>query len=151
MKNLVRVEPNNILNRIQKDIIDTFRSNWWPSFADDVSVIAPSEWVPSVDIKEEKDHFIIRADIPGVEPKDIQVSLENGVLSIRGERHSEKEEEKEGVRRSECTYGLFHRRFSLPDTADAEKVSAEGKNGVLKISIGKKEGGKPKLIKIESR
>lgn len=147
---LVSIEPNNFINRLREDINTMLRSNRWPSFLDEESTIATSEWMPAVDIKEEKNQFVIRADIPGVDPKDIEVSMENGTLSIQGERKSEGKEEKNGYRRTECSYGFFHRRFSLPDTADSEKITAKGKHGVLEIKIGKKEGSKPRLINVQS-
>lgn len=107
-------------------------------------------WLPAVDIKEETDKFLVRADLPGVEPKDIEVSLENGVLTIRGTRESEVKDEKDGYRRVERVYGEFHRQFTLPDSADPEKVAAKCDKGVLEISIGKTEARKPKRISVKA-
>ncbi len=92
-----------------------------------------------MDIKETRDAFILHADVPGVDPKDIDVHMENGILTIKGDRESEKKDEREGYKRVERQYGAFYRRFSLPDTADAEKIAAKCKNGVLEITIPKKE------------
>ncbi|HSN18974.1 MAG TPA: Hsp20/alpha crystallin family protein, partial [Gammaproteobacteria bacterium] len=86
-------------------------------------------WSPAVDIKEEADRFVVHADLPGVDAKDIDVSLENGVLSISGKRESEVKDVKDGYRRVECSYGEFRRQFTLPETADADKVTAKSDKG----------------------
>jgi HSP20 family protein len=109
-----------------------------------------SHWSPAVDVKEEADRFVILADLPGVDPKDIEVSMENGVLSIRGERKSEKEEDRDGFHRVERVRGTFYRRFSLPDTADSERIEAHGKDGVLEIAIPKQKKVQPRKITVGS-
>ena len=108
-----------------------------------------SDWVPSVDIKEGKDAYEVVADVPGVNPKDIDVSLEDGVLTVKGERKSENKDEKEGYTRTERVYGSFYRRFTLPDTADADNISAKTEHGVLRLHIPKKEKALPKQITVE--
>jgi HSP20 family protein len=115
----------------------------------DESSSAVSEWTPAVDIQETDSQFLIQADIPGVDPKDIEVHMENGQLTIRGERESERKEEKEGYKRVERVSGSFYRRFTLPDTADAEKIAAKSKNGVLEITIPKKAAEQPRRISID--
>jgi HSP20 family protein len=115
----------------------------------DESSSAVSEWTPAVDIQETDSQFLIQADIPGVDPKDIEVHMENGQLTIRGERESESKEEKEGYKRVERVSGSFYRRFTLPDTADAEKIAAKSKNGVLEITIPKKAAEQPRRISID--
>lgn len=107
-----------------------------------------SSWTPAVDIKEEEKRYLIRADIPGVNPKDIEITFDNGVLSIHGERKLENEEEKDGYKRVERAYGSFSRQFSLPDSVDAEKISAKGNHGVLEISVPKSEKAQPKKISV---
>jgi HSP20 family protein len=111
---------------------------------------ATAEWAPAVDIKEEKDKFVIHADIPGVKPEDIDISMEHGVLTIKGEKETEAKTEKEGYKRVERTYGSFYRRFSLPDTANPDAISAVSKNGVLELTIPKREDVKPKKISVAS-
>ncbi len=106
---------------------------------DENATIATSDWVPAVDVKEEDTQFLVIADIPGVEPEDIEVHMENGMLSIKGERHEDKEVEKEGYKRIERIRGTFHRRFSLPETADADGITARSHNGTLEITIPKRE------------
>ena len=111
---------------------------------------ATAEWAPAVDIKEEKDKFVIHADIPGVKPEDIDISMENGVLTIKGEKKTEAKTEKEGYKRVERTYGSFYRRFSLPDSANSDAISAVSKNGVLELTIPKKDIVQPKKISVTS-
>ena len=111
--------------------------------------LAQADWVPSVDIKEEAERFVIHADVPGVDPKDIEVSMEEGVLSLSGERKSEEREEANGWTRVERLSGRFLRRFSLPDTANAEGISAHGANGVLEIIIPKAAKAQPRRITVK--
>jgi HSP20 family protein len=114
----------------------------------DQSNVVTSQWTPRVDIKEEEKRFVILADIPGVEPKDIEISMDKGILSIKGERKSETTEQSSKLSRSECSYGAFYRRFALPDSADADGISANGKHGVLEISIPKRPETTPRRINI---
>ncbi len=106
-------------------------------------------WTPAVDIYETENSLVVTAEIPGVSEKDIDVRIENNQLVIKGERKFEKETKEENYHRIERVYGNFYRSFSLPNTVDHDKVKAEYKNGVLKITLGKKEEVKPKQIKIE--
>lgn len=148
--NLVQYEPLKMMSRLQDEINQFFRSgDWHPSYADDSSV-ATSQWMPSVDIKDEDEQFVIRADIPGVDPKDIEVNMDEGLLTIQGERKDERKDEKNGYRRVECSYGSFYRRFRLPDNADSDNIKAKGKDGVLEIVIAKREPKKARRIAIKS-
>lgn len=115
---------------------------------DDSSFIETSSWSPLVDIKEEKDNFQVIADIPGVKKEDISISLEQHVLTLKGVRHFEKTDQHQEYSRRERTYGQFHRRFSLPQTADDAKITARYTNGVLEIKIPKKEAIAEKKIEI---
>jgi HSP20 family protein len=114
----------------------------------DQSNVVTSQWTPRVYIKEEEKRFVILADIPGVDPKDIEISMDKGILSIKGERKSQNSEQTGKLSRNECSYGAFYRRFALPDSADADGVSANGKHGVLEISIPKKPETTPRRINI---
>jgi HSP20 family protein len=107
------------------------------------------EWAPAVDIKETKNDFVIHADLPGVKSDDIEVTAENGVLTITGKRESKKEEERDNYKRVERFSGSFMRRFTLPDSADLEKISAKTKDGVLELVIPKTEKNKPKRIDVK--
>lgn len=115
--------------------------------ADDSSVVT-SQWVPRVDVKEEGDRFVLYADLPGIDPDDIEVSMEKGLLTIKGERRSESSEETERYSRVERRYGSFHRRFALPDSADPEGIQAHGRNGVLEITIPKRPETAPRRIQV---
>ena len=139
---LVRYEPWGLLNQLSKELDRGFRGA-------ESSDVATSDWTPAVDIKENADDFVIIADIPGVDPKDIEVHMENGILTIKGERESEKKEEKEGYKRVERSYGSFYRRFSMPETADATKINARSKNGVLEVTIPKQEKVQPRKIDVQ--
>ncbi|WP_019215410.1 Hsp20/alpha crystallin family protein [Legionella tunisiensis] len=115
----------------------------------DNSFIDTGTWAPAVDIKEEKDKFIVVADIPGVNKGDIKVSLTNNVLTIQGQRQFEKSENKDNYSRMERVQGQFYRRFSLPQSVDESKIEASYKNGVLNVSIPKKESTVEKQIEVK--
>ena len=144
---LVRYDTWFPVSQVEKDMTQ-FMSRLREKL-EDVSVVH-TEWVPLVDVKEEKDHFLIRADIPGVDPRHIEVTMENGVLSIRGERTGESVEEREKYHRMERAAGIFHRRFALPDTANPEGIAARGHDGVLEIMIPKHEKVRPRRIAVQS-
>ena len=114
----------------------------------DASAVVTAQWVPRVDIKEESGRFVIYADLPGIDPKDIEVQMDKGILSIKGERKSESTTETERFSRVERRYGSFHRRFALPDSADPEGVTADGRNGVLEIVIPKRPETTPRRIQV---
>ena len=116
--------------------------------ATDQSNVVTSQWTPRVDIKEEDTRFVIFADIPGVDPKDIEITMQKGILSIKGERKAESAEQGGKLTRSERSHGLFYRRFALPDSANAEGIQATGRNGVLEISIPKRAETAPRRISV---
>jgi HSP20 family protein len=119
---------------------------------DETDVASPSagQWAPRVDIKEEDARFVILADIPGIDPATIEVSMDKNVLSIKGERVAEKTEQSAKFTRIERAYGSFNRRFSLPESADAEGITASGKHGVLEIVIPKRAQTAPRRIAIDT-
>ena len=142
-------EPWNLLDRFQEQLSQLGYANRDIANGDhDQSHVVTSHWRPAVDIKEEADRFVIMADLPGVDPGDIEITMENGVLSIKGERKSEIRDEKEGYKRVERVSGTFYRRFSLPDSADAERIEAKGKDGVLEVSLPKHEKVQPRRIAV---
>ncbi|MEP6484740.1 MAG: Hsp20/alpha crystallin family protein [Rudaea sp.] len=114
----------------------------------DQSNVVTSQWTPRVDIKEEDKRFVIQADIPGVDPSQIEVQMDKGILSVKGERAAELTAENTTTTRVERARGSFYRRFALPDSVDAEGISATGKHGVLEISIPKKPQTTPRRISI---
>jgi HSP20 family protein len=107
-------------------------------------------WTPRVDVREEATRFLIVADLPGIDPTDIEIQMDKGVLSLKGERKAEVLGEGVKPARSERPHGRFERRFTLPDSADAEAISASGKQGVLEISIPKKAEAAPRRIAINA-
>lgn len=106
-------------------------------------------WAPAVDILETENELVLKADIPGVELKDIDIQLENGTLTVKGERKFQKEEASVGFHKMERTYGSFVHYFTLPDTVDPEHVKAAYEAGVLTITLPKKEVAKPRTIKVQ--
>jgi HSP20 family protein len=109
----------------------------------------PAQWQPSVDVKDEPEAVLIMADIPGVDPKQIDIQVHNGVLTIKGERQFNKEWKEDNFHRIERNYGSFYRQFALPDNVDAERIAAKGNNGVLEIRLPKRSPAQTKRINIE--
>ena len=138
--NLTRFEPWSIVDLLHRDL-DRLATRRLPH---DDAQGAVTDWVPAVDIIEEKDRFMLRADVPGVDPANIEVSMDGGVLSVSGQRFDESRSDDAGMQRVERVSGRFFRRFSLPDTADAEGVKAHSKNGILEVTI-------PKLPEVQAR
>jgi HSP20 family protein len=134
-------------NRFQHEMKQVFDRLFTDEEGDQSNVVT-SQWTPRVDIKEEDKRFVILADIPGVDPNEIEVHMDKGILSIKGERKAENKEETAKATRVERSYGAFYRRFALPDSADAEGISAVGKHGVLEISIPKKPETTPRRISV---
>ncbi len=106
-------------------------------------------WTPPVDILETENELVLKADLPDVKMSDIKVDLENGTLSLKGHRKFEAEKKEKGYHRIERSYGSFARYFAVPETVDPDKVSAEYKNGVLTVTLPKKEVAKPRAVKID--
>lgn len=150
---MIRYEPWSLLRQIQQDLnnsLNYFEGPAAENTDNDNSDVVTSHWRPAVDIREEKDRYIIEADLPGVDPKDIEVTMEDGVLTLKGERRFEKEATGDNYKRVERAYGVFYRRFSLPDTANPDKIEARGKNGVLEIILPKEERVQPRRIDVQS-
>jgi HSP20 family protein len=111
--------------------------------------IAVPEWSPQVDISEDDKEYLVKADLPEMKKEDVKVTVEEGVLSISGERKSEKEEKNKTFHRIERSYGRFLRTFTLPEDADAKKIAAEFKDGVLKVNLPKMPEAKPKAVDVK--
>ena len=118
-------------------------------YTDENGNIATANWAPAVDIKEDDKAFTLLADIPGVDPEEIEVTMDKGVLTIKGERQSEKKTEEENYKRVERQYGVFYRRFTLPDSANADAIEAHSEHGVLKITIPKQEVAQSRRISVK--
>ena len=143
---IVHYEPWRLLNRFSRDLSRVFG-------ADDLTETqsgAEISWLPVVDVHEEAERFVVRADLPGVEPKDVEITAENGVLTIRGHRNAEKRENAKGYERVERVSGTFLRRFTLPEGAESADIKAKQANGVLEITIPKAPQVQPKRIEVEA-
>jgi HSP20 family protein len=142
MAMLTRWDPLRELQRVQDEMSRMFE----PRLAHEGESVG---WTPRVDIFEDGEGVDLRFELAGVEPKDVDIRFENGVLTLRGERKLEKEDKRDNYHRVELSYGTFTRSFSLPATIDAEKIRAESKNGVLTVSLPKKPEAKPKSIQVK--
>ena len=147
--NITRFEPWSLFDVMQRDL-DRMAGRRIAYADRDDSGHSVADWVPAVDIVEQQDRFVLRADVPGVKPEDIDVNMENGVLSVSGQRAEETTEEAEGVRRIERLSGRFYRRFTLPETANAEAISAKSANGILEVVIPKQPEIKARRITVEA-
>ena len=143
---LIRWRPMRNLETVQDEVNRVFESFFSTPMRRQGEEI--SKWLPDVDVIEDKDGIEVHVDLPGMEKEDIKVSVEDNVLTIRGERKAVKEEKDKNYHQVERTYGKFTRSFSLPTQVDGEKIKANYKNGVLKIDLPKAETVKPKEIPI---
>ena len=144
---LVRHDPWSLVNRLHGDLDRLFlnRAHHTP----DTDHGTVTDWVPAVDIKEEAERFVIHADVPGVKADDIEITMEDGILTLRGARDTEAREDDNGCRRLERVRGQFFRRFTLPDTADAESIEASFTDGVLAVVIPKLPQVQPRRITVK--
>lgn len=140
-----KYQPIDVFEELSKEVGNLFRGLGEVATG---SGAREGSWSPAVDIREEKDKFVVEVDLPGISPKDVEVTYENGVLLVKGEKVRAEAEKGESYYRSERKYGSFVRRFSLPELIDDEKITASGNNGVLSISLPKKEKGQAKRIKV---
>lgn len=151
MRSLTRWEPTNeistLANRMDR-LFDDLLSRQPRRWRDESSSLRGS-WAPAIDIREKTDLIEITADLPGLKPEEVEVTVENGVLSIRGERHFEDASEGESWHRVERAYGVFERTFSLPSSVDPEKIEARFKNGEMRLNLPKRDESKPRAVKVK--
>jgi HSP20 family protein len=143
MTMLAKWDPWREVNRAQEEMGRLF---------DDRFVVRAGEslgWTPATDIYEDEEGLSLKFELAGVEPKDVDIRFENGVLTIKGERKLENEEKKENYHRVELSYGAFNRSFSLPPTVDTDKIEAKSKSGMLVVYLPKKAEAKPKSIQVK--
>ena len=145
---ITRYDPFRDLRNLQEEVNRLFTGNMARSF--DEEGIARGAWSPSVDIYENKDQIVLEAELPGMKREDFDVSVENNVITLRGERHFEKKEESDNYHRVERAYGSFTRSFTLPNTVTAEGATADYANGVLRVSLPKREETKARRIEIKA-
>jgi HSP20 family protein len=130
----------------QRDLDRLLRGAFSPSFGE--GEVSTRTWAPPVDIYENGDNLVLKAELPGLSPEDVEIRVQDNTLYLKGERKFEKEVEEQSYHRVERSYGTFTRTFSLPNSIDADKVAANYKDGVLTLTMPKKEEAKPKTIKI---
>ena len=147
MKALTTWNPFRELDEVQNRFSSLFGG--FPGFRTNGDAFKMSTWSPDVDITEDEKEYLVKADLPEVKKEDLKVTLENGVLSITGERKSEKEEKNKKFHRIERSFGSFERTFTMPDDADAAKMKAEFKDGVLRLHMPKNPKAQPKKIDLK--
>jgi HSP20 family protein len=145
---IVRWQPFRDLLATEREFDRLFREAFSPLFGEREAELSTRAWAPAVDIFETENNIVMKAELPGVEPKDVEVRVEDNTLYLKGERKFEKETKEENYHRIERSYGSFARSFALPNSIDAEKVAAEYKDGLLTLTLPKREEAKPKTIKI---
>ncbi|MEN8129462.1 MAG: Hsp20/alpha crystallin family protein [Pseudomonadota bacterium] len=134
--------------REMEELLDRYSRSARKSIAkSDDRTFEAGDWMPLIDIDETEDAFAVKAELPGVDKEDVHIDIDNGVLTIRGEKKVETEDKKH--HRVECAYGSFVRSFTLPQSVDTDQVEAEYKNGVLNLTIPKLEAAKPKQIEVK--
>ena len=143
---ITRWDPFREFSTLQDRMNRLFRESYGPESREES--LTTSTFAPPVDVYEDEHNVTLKIEVPGIDEKDIDVRVENNVLTVHGERKFEKEEKEENFRRVERQYGSFTRTFTLPTTVDAEKVSANYEKGILKITLPKKAEAKPKQIKV---
>jgi HSP20 family protein len=147
---IVRWEPfrdlMTVQDRMNRIFDDAFRGAARPGSEEDWAL--GGSWAPAVDIFENEGNLVLKAELPGIDPKDVDVRVENNVLTLRGERKFETEVKREQYHRVERAYGTFSRSFTLPNVVDTDKIKAEFKDGVLRVTLPQREEAKPKQISI---
>ena len=144
---IVRYDPFRDLRNLQEEVNRLFSTNLTRSFGNDEG-IARGAWNPNVDIYENKDQIVLEAELPGMNREDFDVTIENNVITVRGERRFEKKDDSDSYHRVERSYGSFTRSFTLPQTVSADTTSAEYKNGVLRVTLPKREEVKARRIEV---
>lgn len=144
---IVRYDPFRELRSLQDEVNRLFSTNLSRTFDDEG--IARGAWIPNVDIYENKDQIVLEAELPGMNREDFDLSIENNVITLRGERRFEKKDDSDNYHRVERAYGTFTRSFTLPQTVSAEGANAEYKNGVLRVTLPKREEVKARRIEVK--
>ena len=144
---IIRWEPFRDLVSTQDRFNQLFNDTFARAFGDQQEV-SPRAWIPPVDIFETGDSLVLKAELPGINPDDVEIRVEDNTLYLKGERKFEKEVKEESLHRVERSYGTFTRSFALPNTINADTVKAEYESGVLTLTMPKREEAKPRTIKI---
>ncbi|HXG93199.1 MAG TPA: Hsp20/alpha crystallin family protein [Blastocatellia bacterium] len=145
-RSLMSVDPFRELFDLQRGINQLFDESFGKTLREEAAL---SAWTPAVDVYEDENAFLIKVELPEVSREDVKVNLDDNTLSITGERRLENEEKRDGYHRVERAYGQFYRSFTLPSNVNTEAINAQFKDGVLRLSIPKKEEAKPKQIEVK--
>jgi len=146
---LVRWDPFREMNTLQREINRLFADSMTREGKDETGLVQEKSWMPAVDISENEKEFLVKAELPGLEQKDIEVSLEENRLTIKGEKKFEQEEKGENYLRREMTYGSFYRAFNITAPIKEDGIKANYKSGILEITLPKEEKAQPKKIEIK--
>lgn len=149
MTSITRYTPSPEFRTLQSQMNRLFEPFLGRAFDD--QELASGSWVPPVDVVEEKDAILVSAELPGVRPEDVEIQYENGVLVLRGQRTFQQESSDRTYHRVERAYGTFVRSFTLPRSADPDKITASFQNGLLEVRVPKREEAKPKMIPINAK
>lgn len=145
--NLIKWDPFRELEDVSNRLNRIFGQSPARTEADN-EMLSLADWMPSVDISETETNYLIKGEIPGVKKENVKITIQDGMLTIQGERKQEKEEKGKKFHRVECCYGSFMRSFRVPDDADENKVKAEFKDGMINITLPKSEKAKAKAINV---
>jgi len=148
--NIVKYDPFGELRSLQNEMNRLFSSSFSRGERSEGDQIMRGAWNPSVDIFENQNQIVLEAELPGMKPEDVEISIENNVLTLHGERKFEKKDENDNFHRVERSYGSFTRSFTLPPTVTSENATADFQNGVLRLTLAKREEAKARRIEIKS-
>jgi HSP20 family protein len=146
--NIIKYDPFREMRSLQDEVNRLFTSSF--SRGSNESDLMRGAWSPQVDIFENKNEIVLEAELAGMKPEEVEISIENNVLTIHGERKFEKNDESDNFHRVERSYGSFTRSFTLPPTVRSENATAEFENGVLRLTLAKREEAKPRRIEIKA-
>ncbi|MDQ3798826.1 MAG: Hsp20/alpha crystallin family protein [Acidobacteriota bacterium] len=147
---IAKYDPFRDLRTLQDEVNRLFSMSLPRSGGAQQDEMMRGAWTPNVDIFENKDQIVLEAELPGMKPEDVDISIENNVLTIHGERRFEKKDDSDNFHRVERSYGSFTRSFTLPPTVSSENANAEFENGVLRLTLAKREEAKPRRIEIKA-
>lgn len=142
---LMHYQPTSLLQQFNNEINRMFVRD-----ASRAAALSPTQWAPVVNVRETADAYHLEAEVAGVDPDDIEVTLDRDVLTLSGERRDDSDDNDASLRHAERVYGRFVRRFTLPDSADGEAVEAHARHGVLKLTIPKKAARQPRRIEVQA-
>lgn len=145
--NIIKYDPFREMRSLQDEVNRLFASSFTRGGDNE---LMRGAWSPQVDIFENKNEIVLEAELPGMKPEDVNISIENNILTIHGERKFEKKDEGDNFHRVERSYGSFTRSFTLPPTVQSENAQAEFENGVLRLTLAKREEAKPRRIEIKA-